>query len=181
MESTTSEWIEVRQSKVHGTGIFASKDIPEGTKIIEYIGRQMTKSQADKIADRDFESNQKDNDAGAVYLFEVTKKIDIDGNVDYNTARFINHSCDPNCESEIINNHIFIIAFKDIKKGDELNYDYGYDIDDYEDHPCECGAKNCFGYIISEDMRKKLKVKMAKTRAKQKNIERLARKEAISS
>lgn len=174
MEPTTSEWIEVRNSEVHGTGIFAAKDIPKGTRIIEYVGEKMTKAQSDKIADRDFDANKADEKKGAVYLFELNKRYDIDGNVEYNTARFINHSCEPNCETTIERDHIYITSIKDIKKGDELSYDYGYDIDDYEDHPCRCGAKNCFKYIIAEDLRPKLKKKIEKKRAKQKKLEKLA-------
>jgi hypothetical protein len=71
----------------------------------------------------------------------------------YNKARFINHSCDPNCEVEIISNEIWIVSIKKIKKGVELNYDYGYPFnkDDYTDHNCKCESKNCIGYIISQD------------------------------
>jgi len=74
----------------------------------------------------------------------------------------INHSCDPNCEVEIIRGHIWITAIKDIKKGEELGYDYGYDYDDFKDHPCKCGSKNCIGYIVAEEHWPKVKRALAK-------------------
>ena len=78
---------------------------------------------------------------------------DIDGSKRYNKARYINHSCDPNCEVDIKDGEIWISSIKKIKKGDELSYDYGYafDKDDYKDHVCKCGSKFCIGYIISSD------------------------------
>ena len=71
--------------------------------------------------------------------------VDIDGNVKYNTARFINHSCDPNCETDVIRGHIWVIALRDIKKGEELAYNYNYEYEDYEDHKCRCGSNRCVG------------------------------------
>ena len=93
------------------------------------------------------------NKTGSVYIFELNKKYDIDGTPKYNKARYINHSCDPNCEVEIIKNEIWICSIKKIRKGDELTYDYGYefDKDDFRDHVCKCGSKNCIGFIISSD------------------------------
>ena len=90
---------------------------------------------------------------GSVYIFELNKKYDIDGSPLYNKARYINHSCDPNCEVDIIKNEIWISSIKKIKKGEELSYDYGYpfDKDDYSDHICKCGSIKCVGYIVSQD------------------------------
>ena len=153
MKSTISQYIKVKKSKIHCTGVFAKKNIPKGTKIIEYVGKKLTKKQSDKAADRDITRNKKNKKNGAVYIFELNKKYDIDGNVPYNTAKLINHSCNPNCEADIIKNHIWIIALKNIKKGEEISYDYSYefDIEDLEDHPCRCGAKNCDGYIVDRN------------------------------
>ena len=88
-----------------------------------------------------------------MYIFELNKKYDIDGSPLYNKARYINHSCSPNCEVDIIKNEIWISSIKSIKKGEELNYDYGYpfDKDDFSDHKCKCKTKKCIGYIISQD------------------------------
>ena len=74
---------------------------------------------------------------------EGARKWDIDGNVPWNTARFINHSCDPNAETMNTGRRILIQAMKDIPKGEEITYNYGYDIENYEDHPCHCGSPNC--------------------------------------
>ncbi len=168
MKPTTSEWIVVKTSKVHNKGVFAAKDIPKGTKIIEYVGEKITKKESEIRADKVIEDSKKDKTKGAVYLFEINKRYDIDGNVPYNTARYINHCCDPNCEVELEEGHIFIYSLRGIKKGEELNYDYGYDIDNYEDHPCCCGAKNCIGYIVSQDKWPKVQKKIAKKKAKEK-------------
>ncbi len=166
MKKTTSPYITVKGSSIHNKGVFAKKDIPEGTRIIEYVGEKITKKESDRRADEDIEASKKDNNKGAVYLFELNKRYDIDGNVPWNTARFINHSCDPNCETDIIKGHIWIIAIRDIKKGEELSYDYGYDLDSFEDHPCRCGSKNCVGYIVSEEHRPKLKRILSRKRKK---------------
>lgn len=153
---TTSEWVKVRKSGIHGNGVFAAKDIPKGTKIIEYVGNIVTKKEADKIVDRDLDAAKEDDSNGAVYVFELNKKQDIDGNVPWNTARLINHSCDPNCETEGDDKHIWIEAMRDIKKGEELSYDYCYDLDDFEEHPCGCGSDICVGFIVDEKKRAKL-------------------------
>ena len=145
-------WSE-KKSKIHGTGIIATQNIKKDIKIIEYIGEKVTKKEGDKrSADRIKKYINKKNE-GSVYIFELNKKYDIDGSPLYNKARYINHSCNPNCEVDIIDNKIWIISIKKIKKGEELNYDYGYpfDEDDYSDHICKCGSKNCIGYIISRD------------------------------
>ena len=105
-----------------------------------------------------------------VYLFELDKKHDLDGNVSWNTARLTNHSCDPNCETEVINKQVWVVASKEIKKDAELNYDYGFEIDDWENHPCKCGAKNCIGYIIKQEHWIKLRKKIAKKRKKAKSV-----------
>lgn len=151
------QWVVVKGSKIHGKGVYAKKNIPEGTRVIEYVGEKITKAESDRRADIQLERHEENPETGSVYLFTLNKRYDIDGNVSWNPARFINHSCDPNCETDIIKGHIWIIAFKDIKKGEEITYDYGYDIDNYKDHPCYCGSKNCVGYIVEEDQWPKLK------------------------
>jgi len=149
--------IDVRKSKVHGSGVFAACDIKKGEKVIEYVGRIVTKDEAEDIADEQLEKSNGHKDCGGVYIFELNKKYDIDGNVSWNPARFINHSCDPNCETEGDDERIWVIALKAIKKGEELSYDYCYDIDNWDEHPCKCGAKSCVGYIVAEKLRGKIK------------------------
>ncbi|MFH1802776.1 MAG: SET domain-containing protein-lysine N-methyltransferase [archaeon] len=148
--------IVVRSSKVHGNGVFAARDIAKGEKVIEYVGRIVTKDEADKIADEQLEKSNGHKDCGGVYIFELNKKYDLDGNVEWNPARYINHSCDPNCETEGDDEHIWIEAMRDIKKREELSYDYCYDLDNWDEHPCKCGASNCVGYIVNEKLRGKL-------------------------
>jgi len=170
MRKTTSSHIVVKKSCIHSSGIFAKKNISKGTRIIEYVGEKITKSEADHRADIPLERNKKNNVHGAVYIFILNKRQDIDGNVAYNTARLINHSCDPNCETEIIRGHIWIVSLRDIKKGEELSYNYNYDIESYEDHRCRCRSKRCVGYILDEDqwprMKKMEKIKKAKQKKK---------------
>ncbi len=144
---------KVKKSKVHGNGVFATKDIPKGNKIIEYIGEKIRKSEGDKRSAERINRYLNSKTTGSVYIFELNKKYDIDGSFKYNKARYINHSCDPNCEVDIIRGKIWISSLKNIKKGQELNYDYGYDFDkdDYKDHKCKCNSRKCIGYIISKD------------------------------
>ena len=147
----------VKRSKVHGSGVFATKDIKKNIKIIEYIGEKVTRSEGDKRSAKRIKNYLHSEETGSVYIFELNKKYDIDGSPEYNKARYINHSCNPNCEIDIINGEIWISSIKKIHKGQELTYDYGYefDKDDYKDHNCRCGEKNCIGYIISSDDWKK--------------------------
>lgn len=154
--------IIVRNSKIHGCGVFAKKDIAKGTRLIEYVGEKISKKEAEHRGDKRVDLHKKNIMLGAVYIFELNQRYDIDGNVPYNTARYINHSCEPNAETEIIRGKIWIIALKDIVKGEEIFYNYGYGIDSYEDHRCLCKTNRCVGYILSEDhwpKLKKLKVK----------------------
>ncbi len=160
MKRTKSKYIKVRNSKIHGKGIFAKTNIPKNTKIIEYVGRKITKKQADKLYQASSDKEESKKKQLTTYIFELNKKYDIEGNVPWNTARLINHSCEPNCESFNEQGHIWISSLKNIKKGEELNYDYGFPLEEYEDHPCRCGTKTCPGYIVPKKDRKKLKEKL---------------------
>lgn len=146
MKALKNQYVKIKNSKIHGSGGFAKKNIKKGTKIIEYIGNVLTKADAEKVSDKD-----------GIYLFILNNKYDIDGNVSWNPAKNINHSCNPNCKTDVIKNKIWIIAKKDIKKGEELSYDYGFSLDTYKDYPCKCGAKNCIGYIVDREHWKKIK------------------------
>ncbi len=144
---------ELKYSSIHAKGLFATKDIKKGTKVIEYLGEKISKKEGDRRSEKRIKKYLNSKKTGSVYIFELNQKYDIDGTPGYNKAKYINHSCKPNCEIDIIKGHIWIISRKNIKKGEELSYDYGYefDKDDYMDHICLCGAKNCIGYIISSD------------------------------
>ena len=144
---------KLKKSKIHAYGIFATENIPKGKKIIQYIGDKVTKKEGERRSEKRIKKYLNSKYTGSVYIFELNKKYDIDGSPKYNKARYINHSCNPNCEVEIENNEIWIKSIKKIKKFDELSYDYGYEFDeeDYKDHICKCGSNNCIGYIISSD------------------------------
>ena len=141
---------KVKKSSIDNKGLYASKDIKDRTKIIEYKGKILTKEQV--------EENPKFDNEKAIYLFNINKKYDLDGDFKYNTARLINHSCDPNCEVFGTGLKVLVYAIRDIKAGEELTYDYGFAFDeDYKDFPCRCGSKKCVGYIIREGSRWRIK------------------------
>ena len=144
---------KIKKSKIHGTGVIATVDIKKDIKIIQYIGEKVSKKEGDRRSAERIKKYLNKKNEGSVYVFELNSKYDIDGSPKYNKARFINHSCNPNCEVDIIKNQIWISSIKNIKKGEELFYDYGYpfDKDDYHDHPCKCKSKKCIGYIIAHD------------------------------
>ena len=156
---------KIRRSKVHGKGAFAMRPISKGTRITEYLGDRITHAEADRRYE-DFDVN--DNHT---FLFVVDRRTVIDAGVNGNDARFINHACDPNCESEIEDRRVFIDAIKDIEPGEELNYDYqiGRERDDPpnvdEIYACRCGAAKCRGTMLWPPKRPKAK-KKAKAKVK---------------
>ena len=161
-------WFAVRNSKVHGKGCFARKDIPKGTRISEYVGDRISWAESDKRYEGyDVNDNH-------TFLFIVDRKTVIDGGVGGNDARFINHSCAENCESTVEKGRVYIDAIKDIKKGEELGYDYqiGRDKNDPpnvdEIYACRCGAPKCRGTMLWPPKRPKpkKKKKVAKKAAK---------------
>jgi SET domain-containing protein len=132
--SKESALILVKESKIQGKGVFARTAIPKGTVIIEYTGERISKKEGlrrDKI--------QKQQ--GQFYVFALNAQWSVDGATG-GDARFINHSCDPNCKYERKDGKIWICALRNIKAGEELTYDYE---DGKKEMPCNCGAKNCFG------------------------------------
>ena len=145
-----------KSSNIDNRGLFASKNIKKGTKIIYYTGKIITKKQT--------ENNPKFDNDKAIYLFNLNNRYDLDGDFVYNTARLINHSCDPNCEVEGKGLKLWISSIKDINKNEELTYDYGFSFDEnYKDFPCKCGSKNCCGYIVREGSRWRIKKKKKKS------------------
>jgi len=140
----------VRSSDVHAAGVFTTAPIKRRTKVVEYTGPIISKEEGDKIYEnRDI-----------TYLFSVGKNGDvIDG---HGIAAFINHSCDPNCETDEIKGKIWIIAIRDIRPGEELTYDYNL-FDGAENDPahCHCKAKHCRGslYSVGELRKRKRKQK----------------------
>jgi len=129
----------VRSSQIHAAGCYTTTDIPKGTRIVEYTGPRISKQLADEMYE----------DSPTTYLFGVTDEVVIDG---HGMAMFINHCCDPNCETDDYNDGIWIFAIRDIRAGEELTYDYClYDGDDDDEAPCYCGARTCRGTMYSED------------------------------
>ncbi|MEI6178908.1 MAG: SET domain-containing protein-lysine N-methyltransferase [Verrucomicrobiota bacterium] len=145
-----STFCEVRGSEIHGRGVYATCFIPNKTRIIEYVGELIDKKTSDRRGRNQQAKSLKTGDA-AVYIFTLSKNFDIDGNVPWNVARLINHSCSPNCEAWIEGRRIFIHSLRDIPAGEELTFDYGFDVDCYEDHPCLCGKPECVGHIVSRE------------------------------
>jgi SET domain-containing protein len=135
-----NEFLEIRQSVIHGTGGYARRDIPAGTLVIEYVGERISKEESNRRCEAENE-----------YIFTIDEQWDLDGKVSWNPARFINHSCEPNCEAEWDEGRIFINALRDIKRGEELTFNYNYDLEDYKAHPCRCGTRDCVGYIVAAE------------------------------
>jgi SET domain-containing protein len=140
----------IRSSSIHAAGCYTTRAVKRGERVCEYDGPRFTKEQADeRYADR-----------AITYLFSCGNEgLVIDG---FGIAMFINHSCDPNCESEDVDGRIFVMAIRDIAAGEELTYEYNlYDSDDAEGD-CYCGAKQCRGTMFSKaEVRRRAK----KTRA----------------
>lgn len=139
---------EVRHSPVHGRGAFALRRIRKGTRIVEYLGERVSHREAD----RRYES--KDASDAHTFLFIVDSRTVIDAGVDGNEARFLNHSCSPNCESVIEKRRVFIEAIRDIEPGEEMTYDYQIQRED-DDPPgieevfaCHCGFPQCRGTML---------------------------------
>lgn len=133
--------LEVRTSAIHGTGLFATRDIPAEYRLIEYVGRLVDKEESERLC----ENNNP-------YIFYIDEDWDLDGSVSWNPARFINHSCAPNCEvDQGDDNRIWIDTIRLIKAGEEISYNYGYDMESFQDYPCRCGASDCVGYMVAEE------------------------------
>lgn len=166
-----TSYILIKKSKIHNNGVFAKKNIRKNTKIIEYVGEIINKKEGDKRARLQYKLSKKDPSLGRTYIFELNNKYDLDGNVLYNPARLINHSCKPNAKYKQIGLRIFIVAIKSIKKGEEITYDYGYDLEDYKGNPCRCNKPNCIGYIIGRNFLKEYKelIKKKKEKSTSKN------------
>ena len=158
--------IKVRKSRVHGQGVFALQRIRKGTRIIEYVGDRISHARANRRYD---DHDENDNHT---FLFAVDRNVVIDATVGGNDSRFINHSCDPNCESNIENRRVFVDAIRTIEPGEELNYDYqiGRERDDPanvdEIYACRCGAQDCRGTMLWPPKRPVVRKKKKKTAAR---------------
>ncbi len=152
-----NELIEVRTSHIQGRGVFARRRITKGRRIIEYTGELLSHDEVDQRYDDD------EQERHHTFLFEVDEFTVIDATKIGSEARYINHSCQPNCEAVNEDGRIFIEAIKNIQPGTELSYDYSYDLDEpltpqlKRKYPCFCGAPRCRGTILKPKRRRKKK------------------------
>ena len=141
--------IRVRHSVIHGNGVFATRKIPAGVRIIEYTGKRITEAQAEKRFGLDAENPHH------TFFFSLESGRLIDGGDNGNDARWINHSCEPNCEAQEEKGRVYIHALRDIARGEELSYDYGLVIEEKmskalkDAYACRCGAANCRGTMLA--------------------------------
>ena len=147
----------VRDSHIHGHGVFAARRIRKGTRVLEYTGERISNKEADRRYD---DTRMKRHHT---FLFTLDSKTVIDGAIETGggDASFINHSCEPNCEAVITGRKIFIHALHTIEPGEELAYDYQYERTGKNDaelerfYVCKCGAPSCRGSIMKPAKKKK--------------------------
>jgi len=132
--------VRVGKSRIAGQGLFTLQNIHKDIRVMQYVGERINKAQSAKRLAQ-----------GNAYIFTFSDQYDIDGKVLGNAARYINHSCDPNCAVDITRRSIWIVAIRDILSGEELTYNYGYGIERYGEFPCTCKATNCMRYILAEE------------------------------
>jgi SET domain-containing protein len=135
-----TDLVVFRRSPIHGVGGFARRDIPKDARVIQYVGEKIDRHESLRRCEADNE-----------YIFRLNEELDVDGNVEWNPARFLNHSCAPNCDAELNQGEIWVVANRDIRAGEELTFNYGFDLEDYKNYPCRCGALECVGYIVAEE------------------------------
>ena len=145
--------IEIKSSTIDGTGCFAMRKTEKATPVIEYVGEKISKAESLRRCEQ-----------YNYYIFALDEEFDLDGNVGWNPAKFINHSCAPNGEAQWIDGKIWIVAIRDIEAGEEITFNYSYDLEDYKEHPCRCGAASCVGYIVAEEFFPKFNRGDAETR-----------------
>jgi len=150
-----ADLIEVRRSPIHGSGVFAIAPIAAETELIEYRGKRITHS----AADRRYAGSA---DSGHTFLFTLNERYIIDANVDGNEARWINHGCAPNCRALVIEDpdgdpradRVVIESLRAIATGEELTYDYGIRLEQRHTArmkklwACLCGAPSCTGTML---------------------------------
>ena len=144
---------EIHRSGIQGRGVFAARRIRRGQRVIEYAGERITPDEGDRrYQDEKMKRHH-------TYLFALDRNTVIDGNRQGNDARYINHSCDPNCEAVTVGKKIFIYARKNIQPGVELAYDYKYEWSNHKDdirlYKCECGSPKCRGTIMKPKRRRR--------------------------
>jgi uncharacterized protein len=140
----------IRRSEISGRGAFATQFIPAGTRIIEYKGERISTAEADRRYPDD------PSHPHHTFLFSIDDEVVVDAAFRGNAARWINHSCDPNCDAVIEDGRIFIEAVRDIEPGEELSYDYNFILEERHTpalkrrYPCFCGTEKCRGTILAK-------------------------------
>jgi uncharacterized protein len=178
--SSGSPLMRVRRSRVHGSGVFATRAIRKGTRIAEYTGDRISHAEADR------RYAHKAHDDNHTFLFTVDSRTVIDGGVGGSAARFINHSCDPNCETVIEDKRVFIEAIRSIPAGAEIGYDYMIERDATdpanidEIFACRCGATACRGSMLLPPKKPRRKVARKKT-TKKKAVKKKATKKKAAA
>lgn len=159
--SKEDAFYEVRNSSIDNKGVFAIKFIPKKTRILQYKGDILEDG-----PDLD-ERYKKQISEGKFYFFELDVKRTIDGSVIDNDAKYVNHSCNPNCKTIIHNEEIWYVAKRDIRAGEELSVDYRYEIINPIEK-CRCNSRKCRGYILAKRYVKEYKKELNK-KEEQKN------------
>ena len=140
----------MRQSRIHGRGVFARRAVPKGTRLMEYLGERITHAEADRRYAKEHEFSPH------TMLFAVNDKVVIDATRKGNSARYINHSCTPNCEAIEEEGRIFIETLRKIAPGEELTYDYNLVLEERHTpslkkmHACYCGTRRCRGTLLGK-------------------------------
>jgi SET domain-containing protein len=143
-----SPFFEVRESPIEGRGVFATRTIPRGTCIGEYTGERLTEEEVDRRYDEDTGGR------ASTFLFQVSDSLYIDAEREGGEMRYVNHSCDPNCESEVVGTRVVIRAITTIPAGQELTYDYALELEEEplpsweRVYACRCGAATCRGTML---------------------------------
>ncbi|XP_013139576.1 PREDICTED: histone-lysine N-methyltransferase trithorax-like isoform X1 [Papilio polytes] len=149
LKETSKASVGVYRSHIHGRGLFCKRDIEEGDMVIEYAGEVIRAVLADQREKR-YEATSGRRGVGGCYMFRIDDNLVVDATLKGNAARFINHSCDPNCYSRVVDihghKHILIFALRRITVGEELTYDYKFPFEEVK-IPCTCGAKKCRKYL----------------------------------
>jgi len=169
----TSRKIQIRQSGVHGKGVFAMQKIAAGERVIEYVGEIISAQEAEDRHPHD------PQDPNHTFYFQIEEDRVIDGLHGGNASRWINHSCAPNCEPDINEGRVFINALRAIEVGEELNYDYGLIIDEPLTkklkalYPCWCGSPQCRGTLLAEKSKPSKKEKKAELADLKKQLKKI--------
>jgi len=143
-----NDFVVARGSAIHGHGLYARRALAAGEVLAEYVGERISKAEADRRCRE-----------GNPFIVALDEATDLDGNMPDNLARFANHSCQPNCElvHDEDCDRLELTTVRGIEPGEEITFDYGYDLAGHLEHPCRCGAVACAGFIVAAEFRGQLR------------------------